>query len=188
MLQFAFTHRNFLMSEPTLSWTVASKMYIMASLLQRRMSLFSLISILLIGSMILLTDGSLSKSNLLLLIPRMFFFFDCVKTMVSKRSYFLTLSRYDVPVKARVIGTTPKFANGMYASMTLLYNLMEEVYESRIRLPDTDSKKYDQGREGQAFPYFMPWLSGDGGSYPIFLTRHSVPNNLRKTVRSNHRR
>jgi hypothetical protein len=38
----------------------------------------------------------------------------------------------------------------------------------RIRLPETDKKKYDQGRDGQAFPYFMPWLSGDGGSYSIF--------------------
>jgi hypothetical protein len=39
----------------------------------------------------------------------------------------------------------------------------------RIRLPVTESGKYDQGRDGQAYPYFMPWLSGDGGSYSILM-------------------
>ena len=39
---------------------------------------------------------------------------------------------------------------------------------SRMRLPETDSKKYGEGRDGQAVPYFMPWLSGDGGSYLKF--------------------
>ncbi|KAI9511269.1 hypothetical protein F5148DRAFT_374656 [Russula earlei] len=32
----------------------------------------------------------------------------------------------------------------------------------RIRLPTTNGK-YDRARAGQAFPYFMPWLSGDNG-------------------------
>ena len=32
----------------------------------------------------------------------------------------------------------------------------------RMRLPVTNSK-YEQARSGQAYPYFMPWLSGDGG-------------------------
>ncbi|KAH9955556.1 ferritin-like-domain-containing protein [Russula dissimulans] len=32
----------------------------------------------------------------------------------------------------------------------------------RIRLPTTNGK-YDLARAGQAFPYFMPWLSGDNG-------------------------
>ena len=36
----------------------------------------------------------------------------------------------------------------------------------RMRLPETDTK-YDPARNGQAFKYFMPWLSGDGGSYSI---------------------
>jgi len=36
----------------------------------------------------------------------------------------------------------------------------------RMRLPETNSK-YDSARAGQAYPYFMPWLSGDGGSNPI---------------------
>uniref|UniRef100_A0A8H8CET3 Iminophenyl-pyruvate dimer synthase domain-containing protein n=1 Tax=Psilocybe cubensis TaxID=181762 RepID=A0A8H8CET3_PSICU len=142
----------------------------------------------------------------------------------------------DAQGKARVIGTTPKFANGIYAP-TSLYDLMEEVYERkkraaqgdsysvgdvswykhiwpllqrppllswvngqangghgpnsagnffdegwqnslsdkskvheairkgvimRMRLPETN-KKYDSARAGQAYPYFMPWLSGDGG-------------------------
>lgn len=32
----------------------------------------------------------------------------------------------------------------------------------RMRLPvDTD---FTQARAGQAYPYFMPWLSGDGGA------------------------
>jgi hypothetical protein len=31
-----------------------------------------------------------------------------------------------------------------------------------MRLPESNSK-YDKARAGQAFPYFMPWLSGDGG-------------------------
>jgi hypothetical protein len=44
-----------------------------------------------------------------------------------------------------------------------------------MRLPETESKKYDQGRDGQAFPYFMPWLSGDGGSYSIFPSYHVIP-------------
>jgi hypothetical protein len=49
-----------------------------------------------------------------------------VKTIASpKRSY-------DITVKARVIGTTPKFANGIYAPTTL-YDLMEEVYEKEKR-------------------------------------------------------
>jgi hypothetical protein len=140
-------------------------------------------------------------------------------------------------VKARVIGTTPKFVAGVYAPTTL-YDLMEEIYErerrkaegekytvgevgwyahiwpllqrppllswvnvqangghgpngpgnffddrwqkslsdktvfesdsirkgvlGRMRLPSTNGK-YDQARAGQAYPYFMPWLSGDGG-------------------------
>jgi len=146
---------------------------------------------------------------------------------------------FDAPNKARVIGTTPKFANGIYAPTTL-YDLMEEVYESdkrakeakedikydvgevgwyehiwpllqrppllswcngqangghgpnaagnffdedwqkdlsdsssrsesirkgvlgRMRLPTTNDK-YDSARAGQAYPYFMPWLSGDNG-------------------------
>lgn len=43
---------------------------------------------------------------------------------------------------ARVIGTTPKFANGIYAP-TSLYDLMEEVYEreSRVKMAD----EYDVG-------------------------------------------
>ena len=35
-------------------------------------------------------------------------------------------------MKARVIGTTPKFTNGIYAPTTL-YDLMEEIYERVIR-------------------------------------------------------
>lgn len=35
-----------------------------------------------------------------------------------------------------------------------------------MRLPVTNSK-YDPARAGQAYPYFMPWLSGDGGSHFI---------------------
>lgn len=34
----------------------------------------------------------------------------------------------------------------------------------RMRLPVTEDNKYDQARSGQAYPYFMPWLSGDGGT------------------------
>ena len=34
----------------------------------------------------------------------------------------------------------------------------------RMRLPATN-EKYDQARGGQAFPYFMPWLSGDNGTF-----------------------
>ena len=37
-----------------------------------------------------------------------------------------------MPVKARVIGTTPKFTNGIYAPTTL-YDLIEEVYEREKR-------------------------------------------------------
>ena len=52
-----------------------------------------------------------------------------------KRSY-LSYSSYhpdpDKPVTARVIGTTPKFANGIYAPTTL-YDLMEEIYEREKR-------------------------------------------------------
>jgi hypothetical protein len=33
----------------------------------------------------------------------------------------------------------------------------------RMRLPATNGK-YDQARKGQAYPYFMPWLSGDNGT------------------------
>lgn len=36
----------------------------------------------------------------------------------------------------------------------------------RMRLPESNSK-YDKARAGQAFPYFMPWLSGDGGKLLI---------------------
>jgi hypothetical protein len=32
-----------------------------------------------------------------------------------------------------------------------------------MRLPATNGK-YDQARKGQAYPYFMPWLSGDNGT------------------------
>jgi len=32
----------------------------------------------------------------------------------------------------------------------------------RMRLPATN-EKYDSARAGQAYPYFMPWLSGDNG-------------------------
>jgi hypothetical protein len=35
-------------------------------------------------------------------------------------------------VKARVIGTAPKFTNGIYAPTTL-YDLMEEIYEREKR-------------------------------------------------------
>jgi hypothetical protein len=39
----------------------------------------------------------------------------------------------------------------------------------RIRLPSTNGK-YDQARAGQAFSYFMPWLSGDNGiSHSLIL-------------------
>jgi hypothetical protein len=166
-----------------------------------------------------------------------------------------TWCSFKAPNKARVIGTTPKFASGIYAP-TSLYDLMEEVYErdrrakegnkydvgevgwyehiwpllqrppllswvnimadgghgklvgrcvsyeslmhslnlgpngpgnffdekwqrdlsdagiksqairqgvlGRMRLPTTNGK-YDQARAGQAYPYFMPWLSGDNG-------------------------
>jgi hypothetical protein len=42
----------------------------------------------------------------------------------------------------------------------------------RMRLPVLENDtKYDQARAGQAYPYFMPWLSGDGGSY-IIQTGH----------------
>jgi hypothetical protein len=34
-----------------------------------------------------------------------------------------------------------------------------------MRLPDID--KYKDARNGQAYPYFMPWLSGDGGLFFI---------------------
>jgi len=171
----------------------------------------------------------------------------------------LTFLRFKVPGAARVIGTTPKFANGIYAP-TSLYDVIEDVYESkkredlkesydvgdvdwnrhiwpliqrppllswvngqangghgkylfrlfscstiqmavtagpnaqgnffdpgwqkslsdntlesepirrgvlgRMRLPISNSK-YDQARAGQAYKYFMPWLSGDGGSCSI---------------------
>jgi len=169
---------------------------------------------------------------------------------------------FRAPNKARVIGTTPKFVNGIYAPTTL-YDLMEEVYErenrvklgakyevgkvgwykhiwpllqrppllswcngqangghgnvfvhpyfriinpprnigpngpgnffdknwqknlsdsspesepirrgvlGRMRLPSTN-KAYDQARAGQAFPYFMPWLSGDNGRSSILHLR-----------------
>jgi hypothetical protein len=52
---------------------------------------------------------------------------------------------FDAPNKARVIGTTPKFANGIYAPTTL-YDLMEEVYESAKRAKD--GPKYDVGVVG----------------------------------------
>ena len=41
-----------------------------------------------------------------------------------------------------MIGTTPKFANGIYAP-TSLYDLMEEVYEKEKRVKMGD--KYDVG-------------------------------------------
>ena len=47
-----------------------------------------------------------------------------------------------MPGKARVLGTTPKFANGIYAP-TSLYDLMEEVYEREKRVKMED--KYDVG-------------------------------------------
>ncbi|KAF9002771.1 hypothetical protein BDQ17DRAFT_1242961 [Cyathus striatus] len=145
-----------------------------------------------------------------------------------------TYPRFKPAHKARIIGTTPKFANGIYAP-TSLYDVIEDVYEAqkrsqngydvgdlewykdiwsllkrpallswvngqangghgpngpgnffdkdwqaslsdysaanlairkgvlgRMRLPETNSK-YDQARAGQAYPYFMPWLSGDNG-------------------------
>lgn len=37
----------------------------------------------------------------------------------------------------------------------------------RMRLPETPDGKYNLGRQGQGFPYFMPWFSGDNG-----LSRH----------------
>jgi hypothetical protein len=52
-------------------------------------------------------------------------------------------SRFDVRGAARVIGTTPKFANGIYAP-TSLYDLMEEVYERAERVKQGD--KYDVGK------------------------------------------
>jgi len=44
----------------------------------------------------------------------------------------LTFLRFNVPGAARVIGTTPKFANGIYAP-TSLYDVIEDVYESKKR-------------------------------------------------------
>ena len=35
----------------------------------------------------------------------------------------------------------------------------------RLRLPD--APKYEEAREGQGYPYFMPWLSGDNGEVHI---------------------
>jgi hypothetical protein len=49
-------------------------------------------------------------------------------------------SRRAVKESARVVGTTPKFANGIYAP-TSLYDLMEEVYEREKRKKDN----YDVG-------------------------------------------
>jgi len=168
----------------------------------------------------------------------------------------LTFLRLNVPGAARVIGTTPKFANGIYAP-TSLFDVIEDIYErkkreilkegydvgevdwyrhiwpliqrppllswvngqangghgkgifscstrnltitagpnsqgnffdpgwqkslsdntlesepirrgvlGRMRLPISNSK-YDQARAGQAYKYFMPWLSGDGGSCSV---------------------
>ncbi|KAF9483975.1 hypothetical protein BDN70DRAFT_954169 [Pholiota conissans] len=153
-----------------------------------------------------------------------------------KVTHLPTAKSFSPSTRARVIGTTPKFANGIYAPTTL-YDVMEEIYEQpkrtaagaaydvgpvdwykdiwpllvrppllswvngqangghgpngpgnfydpkwqevlsdssednkpqrkgilgRMRLPETNAK-YDKARGGQAFPYFMPWLSGDGG-------------------------
>ena len=51
--------------------------------------------------------------------------------------------------------------------MNLLGKL--SLVEAGFQRPNlTDGNKYGQERDGQAFPYFMPWLSGDGGSYSIF--------------------
>jgi hypothetical protein len=49
---------------------------------------------------------------------------------------------FKAPNKARVIGTTPKFACGIYAP-TSLYDLMEEVYERERRAGAGD--QYDVG-------------------------------------------
>ena len=59
-------------------------------------------------------------------------------------------------------------------------NLFRKGVLGRIRLPDTESNKYAQGRDGQAYPYFMPWLSGDGGSYSIFPPSIPLLITLRK--------
>ena len=47
------------------------------------------------------------------------FIFNCVKTII------FNIIRLRRTVKARVIGTTPKFAKGIYAPTTL-YDLMKE--------------------------------------------------------------
>jgi hypothetical protein len=41
-----------------------------------------------------------------------------------------------------------------------------------MRLPMTNNK-YDQARTGQAYPYFMPWLSGDNGASFVEFYRTS---------------
>jgi hypothetical protein len=43
----------------------------------------------------------------------------------------------------------------------------------RMRLP-TDTK-LTQARAGQAYPYFMPWLSGDGGELYMISIRQIIP-------------
>lgn len=55
---------------------------------------------------------------------------------------YFNILRLKPPNKARVIGTTPKFANGIYAP-TSLYDLMEEVYEQPKRAKEGDNYKVD---------------------------------------------
>lgn len=58
---------------------------------------------------------------------------------------------------ARVIGTTPKFANSIYAP-TSLYDLMEEVYEKPKReAAQKNNKPYDVG-EVDWYKHIWPLL------------------------------
>ena len=82
--------------------------------------------------------------------------------------------------KARVIGTTPKFANGIYAPTTL-YDLMEEVYEREKR--ENEGDKYDVGEVGWyehiwpliQRPALLSWCNGQangghGEAYFMFMS------------------
>ena len=77
-------------------------------------------------------------------------------------------------MKARVIGTTPKFANGIYAP-TSLYDLMEEVYEREKRKkPGYDVGPVDWHKDIWPLlqrPPLLSWVNiqADGGHGKRFI-------------------
>ena len=77
-------------------------------------------------------------------------------------------------MKARVIGTTPKFTNGIYAPTTL-YDLIEEVYEREKRKePGYDVGPVDWYKHISPLlrrPPLLSWVNiqADGGHGKRFI-------------------